>query len=463
MKPYAEGRGWVLYQGDCREIMPQLDAGSVDAVVTDPPYGLSFMGKGWDQSVPGVEFWTEAMQATKPGAHLLAFGGTRKVHRMAAAIEDAGWDIRDRLHWVYGSGFPKSLDVSKAIDKMDAAEEQLQRRLRFTEWVRSTGTTSRQIDAATGTCMGGHYTTPKSQPAIMTREHLEACRTILGDVPQWVEREADRRSVESKQFADREVLGSANMPISPGFSGQKFGKKTGSTDVDITAPATPEAQKWDGWGTALKPAVEPIVMARKPFKGTVAANVLEHGTGALNVDGCRVGTEKTVTCRSGNSGSHGRYGKDSNVFTREKPPGRWPANIIHDGSDEATEGMGEAARYFYCPKASTKDRECGCDDLRSKRFASLSGADTDGKIDAKSESFRASRKNSHPTVKPNALMRYLCRLITPVGGTVLDPFSGSGSTGKAAIQEGFRFIGVEMSEEYCEIAAARLRQAEGDK
>jgi site-specific DNA-methyltransferase (adenine-specific) len=211
---------------------------------------------------------------------------------MAVRIEDAGFEIRDMIAWVYGSGLPKSLDVSKAIDKLDAAEAQQARRYRFTAWVRSTGATSRQIDEATGTNMGGHYITAASQPAIMTREHLEECRHLLGDVPEWVEREADIRSVESKNFAEREVVGQSRKVRDSSATRPHFaaiaGDGSASRDYFDTTPATDAAREWHGWGTALKPALEPITVARKPLIGTVAANVLEHGTGALNVDGCRV-------------------------------------------------------------------------------------------------------------------------------------------------------------------------------
>jgi len=345
---------------------------------------------------------------------------------MAVRIEDAGFEIRDMIAWVYGSGFPKSLDVSKAIDKMDAAQEQQARRYRFTEWVRSTGITSKQIDEATQTNMGGHYTTAASQPAIMTREHLEACRHLLGEIPEWVEREADIRSVESKNFAEREVIGQHQTDMG-GLGGERLGQKGG----DITIAATPEAKQWQGWGTALKPALEPITVARKPLIGTVAENVLQHGTGAINVDGCRVGE-------------------------------RWPANFIHDGSEEVTDLLGSAARFFYCAKASKRDRDEGCEGMEVKRRAGLMGSDNDREnLDPVSERWRTSpARNNHPTVKPTDLMRYLCRLVTPPDGTVLDPFMGSGSTGKAAVLEGFRFIGIEREEEYCEIAKARIKHAQ---
>lgn len=392
--------------GDSLRIMPTLDADSVDAIVTDPPYGLTFMGKEWDRGVPGVEFWREAYRVAKPGAHLLAFGGTRTYHRQTCAIEDAGWEIRDCIMWVYGSGFPKSLDVSKAIDRMDASEEQERRRLRFTAWVRGTGATSRQIDEATGTNMGGHYTTAASQPRIMTREHLEKCRHLLGDVPQWVEHEADIRSVESRNMAEREVVGQKTAGIAnPDDRDRHTVGGSASVVVDITAPATRAAQQWSGWGTALKPAVEPIVLARKPLQGTVAANVLRHGTGAINVDGCKV--------------------------VRHCESDRWPANLIHDGSDEVLDGFpqdGESssARFFYCAKADGEDRDHG---------------------------------NTHPTVKPNDLMRYLIKLIAPKDALILDPFMGSGSTGVAAIQMHNRFIGIELGEDHFEICKRRVAAA----
>jgi DNA modification methylase len=453
---------WTIHHGDCREVMATLDAESVDAIVSDPPYGLSFMGKGWDHGVPGVEFWTEALRVAKPGAHLLAFGGTRTYHRLACAIEDAGWEIRDCVMWVYGSGFPKSHDVSKAIDKMDASEEQERRRLRFTTWVRSTGVTSRQIDEATGTNMGGHYTTAGSQPAIMTREHLEQCRHLLGDVPEWVEREADIRSVESRNMAERQVY----ERYETGIGGVTMNNGAGQWRGEITKSHahTDAARQWSGWGTALKPAWEPIIVARKPLVGTVAENVQTHGTGAINVDGCRVHggvrplIESTASLPPKNALGGSLNGSRCAGTTSL---GRWPANLIHDGSDEvvglfpqskSTGGQaslgafrngdvygkgrderesrdpgfgdsGSAARFFYCAKASKADR----------------GSD-----------------NKHPTVKPTDLMRYLCRLVTPPGGIVLDPFTGSGSTGKAAILEGFRFVGIEREAEYVEIAKARI-------
>ena len=415
----------TLYLGDCLENMKSMPDNSIDSIVTDPPYGLSFMGKKWDYDVPSEAIWRECLRVLKPGGHLLAFAGTRTQHRMAARIEDAGFEIRDMIAWVYGSGFPKSLDVSKAIDKMDAAEKQERRRLAFTAWVRSQGVSARQINDATGTNMGGHYTTAASQPAIMTREHLEACRHLFREVPAWVEKEADIRSVESRNMAEREVIGVQRGAMSgwDADGGTKF------VDRDITLPATDAARHWAGWGTALKPALEPITVARKPLIGTVAENVLAHGTGALNIDGCRVAAhDGTTTARKPSSTANTTsYGKSKLMGDVGSDVGRWPANLIHDGSDEPAALLGDAARFFYCAKASRSDR----------------GAD-----------------NKHPTVKPTDLMRYLCRLVTPPGGVVLDPFMGSGSTGKAAVLEGFRFIGVEREAEYLEIARARIQSVQ---
>jgi DNA modification methylase len=423
-----------LRHGDCLEVLRGMEADSVDAVVTDPPYGLSFMGKGWDYEVPTEDVWRECLRVLKPGGHLLAFAGTRTQHRMAVRIEDAGFEIRDMIAWVYGSGFPKSMDVSKAIDKMDAAEEQRARRFRFTEWVRSTGIIAAQIDVLTGTRMGHHYTTHPTQPSIMTREHLEACRMFLGDIPEWVERECDIRSVESRNMAAREVVGVETLPdtsiVRAGFVGMTAPNGViPKRPVNITTPATDAARQWDGWGTALKPALEPITVARKPLVGTVAANVLRHGTGAINVDGCRVAADDgrpLIESRSDASLHAFGNGLNGSRNTGTTTQGRWPANLIHDGSDEVVGLTGDAARFFYCAKASKADRDAD---------------------------------NIHPTVKPTALMRYLCRLVTPPNGIVLDPFMGSGSTGKAAILEGFRFVGIEREADYIEIARARIEAA----
>jgi site-specific DNA-methyltransferase (adenine-specific) len=362
-----------LFLGDCFDALRQLPDASVDAVVTDPPYGLSFMGKKWDYDVPSVEVWAECLRVLKPGGHLLAFAGTRTQHRMAVRIEDAGFEIRDMIAWVYGSGFPKSLDVSKAIDKAAGAE-----------------------------------------------------REVVGP-GKW-------NHVKGSNEVQSDCL------IRPG------GKH-----MD-TAPATDAARQWAGWGTALKPALEPITVARKPLSGTVAATVLEHGTGALNVDGCRVGDEVLPKQVRGTTRMATFQGADGNETLERE--GRWPANLIHDGSDEATGLLGEAARFFYSPKADGTDRDEGL-----TGSAAVAGG-MSGRRDGSMGSVTM-RRNIHPTVKPTDLMQYLCRLVTPPGGTVLDPFMGSGSTGKAAQMEGFRFIGCERDPDYFAIAKARIETAHG--
>jgi len=467
-----------LLHGDCLEQMKTLDDNSVDSIVSDPPYGISFMAKKWDYDVPSVEVWNEAMRVLKPGGHALIACGTRTQHRMVVNIEDAGFEIRDVVSWIYGSGFPKSLNVSKAIDKMDAGDAQQARRYKFTEWVRSNGITPKQINICLGASdMGRHYTDilpTGKQPAIMTREHLEACRHLFSEVPQWVEDECDKRSVESENFKRREVVGTRKAVntkkhrIACAVSAEGF-DKTESHIIDITAPATDEAKQWDGWGTALKPSCEFFTLCRKPLsEKTIAKNVLKWGTGGINIDGCRVESGDSASlARNNKEGDNGwknaSGGKNTAAARAEQglsPQGRFPANLIHDGSQEVLDlfpetksggpaksrtkdgniygkykpipndptkynggDQGSAARFFYCPKASKKDRNEG---------------------------------NNHPTVKPTALMAYLCRLITPTGGIVLDPYMGSGSTGKAAVQEGFSFVGCELDEDYFDIATARV-------
>lgn len=435
-----------IFHGNCLDFLKDLPDNSVDSVVTDPPYGLSFMGKKWDYDVPSVEIWAECLRVLKPGGHLLAFAGTRTQHRMAVRIEDAGFEIRDMIAWVYGSGFPKSLDVSKAVDKIDRVGPVRERALKFTAWMRSTGLTGKQLNDATGTFMGSHYLTDKEQPAVPTRDLFELIRPLLAvEVPQFVEDLIDARTVERENMKRREVVGQAkwktlNEAPMPGADCSSDNRSF----KDITAPFSPAARRWEGWGTALKPALEPITVARKPLAGTVAANVLAHGTGALNIDGCRV---------------HGEDGQ-----------GRWPANLLHDGGEPA-QLLGEAARFFYCPKASKKDREEGLDNATQGsqgakgnglgRVCASCGTPqlkaADCKCETKDWINPANRKNNHPTVKPTALMQYLCRLITPPGGVVLDPFMGSGSTGKAAVLEGFAFYGCELDEDYFKIAHARIQ------
>lgn len=452
--------GVKLIHGDCLKVLKGIPDNSVDSIVTDPPYGLSFMGKKWDYDVPDQAIWEECLRVLKPGGHLLAFSGTRTQHRMAVRIEDAGFEIRDMIAWVYGSGFPKSMDVSKAIDKMDAADARRERQLRFTEWMRSTGLTSAEINRITDTNMGGHYTTAASQPSVATREHFEKLRPHFGvDVPEWVEQMVDERTVESENFKRREVVGRSESTAATGGVYGEYGK-----GFDITAPATDAARQWKGWGTAIKPALEPITVARKPFKVTVAANVLEWGTGAINIDGCRVATVDDL-----NGGAYSDTERKNKFFKGlgagageyVQPSGRWPANLIHDGSDEPTELLGDAARFFYCAKASKRDRDDGLDGFEAAKTTFAAGKGLRNNGDGTPRNQTQSNKNIHPTVKPAELMAYLCRLVTPPGGVVLDPFMGSGSTGKAAVREGFRFIGIEIDANYLAIAEARIAHEAG--
>lgn len=465
-----------ILEGDCLEVLARLPDCCVDSVVTDPPYGLGFMGKDWDAGTPAVEIFEQCLRVLKPGGHLLAFGGSRTYHRLAVAVEDAGFDIRDQILWVYGSGFPKSLDVGKAIDKLDATEKRRKRQLSFTKWMRGAGLSAGDINRITGTDMGGHYLTSASQPAVPTRELFEALRPyVKGRVPGWVEQMIDERTVESENFKQREVVKQNRGSLLAVAPGQNNDRRRAV--LNITAPATDKAREWEGWGTALKPAHEPIVMARKPLDGTVAANVIKWGVGALNIGACRIPSERKTGWGGGAAG--GNTGDDNNCGLAKKGEarpveGRWPANFTHDGSDEVLAGFPDAkgqprndnstsaARFFYCAKASKKDREEGLSEFNDVVLARSDQAQADAvrgrTVESAPGAYNKARivKNNHPTVKPVELMSYLCRLVTPPGGTILDPFMGSGSTGKAARREGFGFIGIEHDPEYVKIARARV-------
>jgi len=364
----------TVLHGDCLQLIATMVDASVDSIVTDPPYEIGFMGKGWDGTgiANSVALWAECLRVLKPGGHLLAFGGARTSHRMTSAIDDAGFEIRDSIMWVYGSGFPKSLDVSKAIDKAS-----------------------------------GH----------------------------WRGKEGD------------EISSSMSLE-NPHYKSTPKGH-----------PLTPDAVRWDGWGTAMKPAHEPITVARKPFVGTVANNVLEHGTGAINIGGCRIGGD-SITINNFDNGGQPFGGAVGGPYTSKVSHGRWPANVIFDeaAGDELDRQAGlEASRFFYCPKAGKNERNDGLDHLPA-RFAPTM-VDGIGQVEHNAET-ATPKRNTHPTVKPLALMRYLVRLVTPPGGTVLDPFAGSGTTLAAAVLEGFDAIGCELTDEYLTIIAGRVAWAE---
>jgi DNA modification methylase len=516
---------YQLFHGDCLEVMAGMEAQSVDSIVCDPPAGISFMGKKWDGDKGGRNAWiawmasiaAECLRVLKPGGHAFVWALPRTSHWTATAWEDAGFEVRDRVAHVFGSGFPKSLNVGKAIDKLDAVEARRVRQLRFTRWMRGTGLTQSRIDEITGTNMGGHYMTEASQPAVATREHFEALRPhFTCEVPAWVELMVDERTVESENFKRREIVEERTMADRRG-DGTVVGLGH-SGSANITAPATPEAQQWDGWGTALKPAMEDWWLFRKPLaERTVAANVLKFGTGAINVDGCRVGTDDSLGRPQGTMPhpmDWGNYSSEKTFVTKGNPQGRWPANLIlsypedeydaegnllpNPGKDEVLAGFpvtgpggkpqqreratncsiyewhrpeytayqdtdtGSAARFFYVAKSSKRDRNEGCEGLeeKGKVFNGQSAQPAGNAAGSVEDKFSTQpAKNFHPTVKPTALMQYLCRLITPPGGLVLDPFMGSGSTGKGAILEGFRFIGIEQDAEYIEIARRRIEWA----
>jgi DNA modification methylase len=493
--------------GDCRDVLRTLADNSVDSVVTDPPYEIGFMGRSWDGTgvAYDVTVWAECLRVLKPGGHILAFGGSRTWHRLAVAVEDAGFEIRDSIAWIYGSGFPKSLDVSKAIDKSDAKVERRARDLRFTAWMRGCGITAKTINELTSSNMGGHYLTDKEQPTVPTEEMFTLLRPHLPAVPDDIERLVFDRTVESKNFAEREVIGQKMSGIAN--KDEKPRHTIGASkavEVDITTPSTAEAQQWAGWGTALKPAFEPVVVGRKPFgKGvTVAENVLAWGVGGLNIDASRIGTEIRKNNVKDFSNQHGnKFGNGAPIekVGESLVQGRWPANVILDkvtaglvdeqsgvsvskaggkagthpgpmdwGKENADtprgghDDSGGASRFFYQAKASKRDRNEGLEGLEDTGAGEMVDR-VEGSAGMDSPRAGAGRtsgaKNFHPTVKPTQLMRYLIKLVTPPGGTVLDPFAGSGSTGKAALLDGFKFVGAELTAEYLPIIEGRLRWA----
>lgn len=387
-----------IYNGDCLEIMKGLPYNSVDSIITDPPYGLEFMGKEWDKGVPGIHYWQEALRVLKPGGHLLSFGGTRTYHRMASAIEDAGFEIRDQIQWLYGSGFPKSLNIGKAVDKLQGNERENE---------------------------GYNYI---EKPAgIETYVRMGKC---------------------------------------PKCEKYKFSSNA------CQCPKPKGNSEWEGWGTALKPANEPIVVARKPLgEKTVAENVLKYGTGGINIDGCRVATTDTYQASGMKSLGvmHDDNWQPKQIVQEMNEQGRFPANVIHDGSEEVVELFpNDSQRFFYCAKASKSERNKGLEGFEEVEVRGGGGRVEDGydlsdpdqiglkEAARKYGAVKAKKANIHPTVKPVALMQYLCRLVTPKGGKVLDPFMGSGTTGIGAKLEGCKFIGIEQDPDYCKIAEARI-------
>ena len=422
-----------LILGDSVDKLKELDDNSIDSIVTDPPYGLSFMGKKWDYDVPSQEIFEECLRVLKPGGHLLSFAGSRTYHRMAVRVEDAGFEIRDQIMWIYGSGFPKSHNIGKSVDKLLGNEREV----------------------------------------IGTKIHSQ-------------------KGVKAAE--ERTTIGAG-----------AFGEPR---EADITKGTS----QYEGWGTALKPAHEPIVMARKPLsEKTVVNNVLEWGTGGINIEESRISYKskddmeiRKNTHRETNKLGDGNFG--GGKYSQPVESGRFPANIILDkeagkildeqsgittsgkvketkesyegesntgfirgvsNSSNQHGGTGGASRFFYCPKTSKRDRNEGLEDFKGKQIGTYNAHSADLKNYGGSSLGAASmsgnnkmpqpKQNFHPTVKPTDLMLYLIRLVTPKGGTTLDPFMGSGSTGKAAVRGGFDFVGIEMDEEYMEIATARIQ------
>ena len=419
---------YELKLGDNAETLKQYPDNHFDSIVTDPPYGIEFMGKDWDKHTGAVETWNECFRVLKPGGHILAFSASRTYHHLATNIESVGFEIRDQIMWLYGSGFPKSHNIGKAVDKK------------------------------------------------------------LGNKRKFVGQNQDIIKKQAKDLREgkRKILDS----FKAGEPNRNNGFKTVSADI------TKGNTEWEGWGTALKPAHEPIVMARKPLsEKTIVDNVLKHGTGGINIDECRVGTDEKLSIGSNNrKNANVNFGmKNDKKKQKQNEQGRFPANIIHDGSEEVLEGFpetgksaggrsyqntnkmyeggwdggegskidpgfgdsGSAARFFYCPKANKKERNAGCEDMEGEvRFASTNES---GKmLPSKLNEPHKVKGNYHPTVKPVALMKYLITLITPKGGKVLDPFNGSGSTGMACVELGYEYTGCELDPDYIEISKARI-------
>lgn len=389
MKLYSENDSYKIYNGDMLDMLQVIKPESIDAIVCDPPYELGFMNKSWDST--GIAFkketWHNCFEVLKPGGYLLAFGGSRTYHRIACAIEDAGFEIRDCIVYLYGTGFSKSYNIGLAIDKKNGVDNR-------TGNIRTDGVNNQNI-----------------------------CYDFKAMKPKFEERIAQN--------------------------------------------------EWQGWGTCLKPAYEPIIVARKPFKGSVVDNIIKYRVGGINIDGCKIGNEKRTQFSGKSNGRiYSEYSQENAHF--ETVEGRFPANVITDGSEEVAKGMpnttstpiaeGSAMRYFYSAKASKKDRDEGLDAFQDKTFHSVLNQ-KNGSGDRLDGAKTPIRKNIHPTCKPTELMQYLVRLVSPKGATILDPFMGSGSTGKAVMFENrerdanYKFIGIELTDEYLPIAQARIEYA----
>lgn len=482
---------FTVINGNMLDELDKMEENSIGSIVTDPPYEINFMGKDWDSAgvAFSVETWKKCLRVLKPGGYLLSFAAPRTQHRIACAIEDAGFEIRDTVMWIYSNGFPKSMDISKQLDKysekcfLDRSylaqhiSESIEKVGKTVNDLRNRFNNSKKVNHWLARSQSNFYQPSEEDYKILVSEF--GCSWDFYTYP-----------------TERDVVGVKHRCLSG------WGYKNNLVDRDITIPKTDLAKQWEGFGTALKPAYEPVIVARKPISGTVADNVMTYGVGGINIDECRISHNEPLklTNRKDQSGvifTEENTGKSSylnsdNHIASASPAGRFPSNVIltYNDSDydevcggfpDSGNGNGEtpynysdsSSRYFYCAKASKRDRDEGLDNLPTKQTVGGGGiGDYEDDVNSCSGKFgseKAPHKNFHPTVKPTSLMQYLVRLVTPKGETILDPFMGSGSTGKAVAYENndrnadYSFIGIELNSEYCDIAQRRIEFARKDK
>jgi hypothetical protein len=452
--------------------MADYRANYFHSIITDPPYGIGFMGRAWDHGVPGAPYWAEALRVAKPGAPLVAFSSPRTQHRLAIAIENAGWEIVDGLLWLYGNGFPKGLDVAKAIDKRRDDREQVLRVTALVARARdAAGLTNRDIDEHFGTNgMAGHWTSSKSQPAVPQLETWAKLKEFLkgylladvahalDDADELVRELNDRKGEFGDAWHAREVTGDVEE-----WDGRRAYAMTSADGKRRDVAHSLEAQRWEGWNTALKPAWEPIIVARKPITGTVAATILEHGTGAFNIDACRLAggrwpsnvlvdadAAQLVDAQTGDRRGGSAVADHPSAPTTGRTYGDFSRRARTDGYYDT----GGGSRFFYSAKASSDERDAGVENLFWSTAAGHAEEVTAATWERLEPSERA-RGNFHPTVKPLAVMRWLARLTTPPGGSILDPFCGSGSTVVAGVLEGFNAEGIDSDPASAKVAATR--------
>jgi DNA modification methylase len=455
----------MIINGNNIEELKKFDDNYFDSIVTDPPYEIGFMGKSWDASgiANNPEMWSECLRVLKPGGYLLSFSATRTYHRMAVAIEDSGFEIRDMIEWVYGTGFPKSLNIGKAVDKIAPRLGQFDKFAEhFSEQIKVKGISQKEISKLFPSKTGGltgcvwNWANGANVPTLEQYKTLKPLLDLSGEFTPLIER------IER----EREIVGRGKAGLTSGTIANFAGEK----EFDLTKGTS----EWEGKGTALKPAHEPICMARKPLaEKTVAENVLKWGTGGINIDESRVGTDLDLKNDINNRpnrlkgiGITEKSGVWKGIASKTlsnvqdlgslNSMGRFPANLIHDNSEEVRECFpNESERFFksiiYQAKASKSERNKGCEGLKKANAGSYEFR-TDGSLDKPTQP----KSNHHPTVKPVALMEYLIKMVTPTNGIVLDPFMGSGTTGVACVLNDFEFVGIDLDKDYCEIARARI-------